>query len=401
MINLGTNIQIKNNETQGKIKIFLVLDTFKLLGGAEIQAIQLAKYINETEKFYAQIIGFGDPGHVSKICDENNIVWKNIRSPWSNISILRYFKLKKFGIIIRKLKPDILISYCTWPNIFCGLTWQSTGAQLFIWNQRDILSDIVDSSLERKSIENASLIVSNSEIGKNYLINRYGILSSKIEVIRNSIQLKDIKWDRKQWRNYLGADESSLIICMVANLTNYKDHVTLLHAWDLILKKFENNTIPRIKLVLAGNYWESYPVLIKLIDDLDIQNFVKFLGPVDDISGLLSATDIGVLSSLSEGCPNVILEYMASGLPLVATDIPGIREILPEHQLPYLSPPRDPSLFAELLVKLMNDISLRQKIGKANTVFVYNNFNRDILNKYYLDLIMKNLESDMKRDTIR
>lgn len=392
MINLDPSIQHKKNGSLFKNKIIFVIASFEL-GGAENQAIQLARYFNEREDFQVQVIGFGDSGPASKLCEGYDIAWKSIHNPWSEIRILRYLNLKKFGKIIRKLKPDILISYTTWPNVICGLTWQTTGAQLCIWNQRDILQGIVDISLEREAINNVPIIVTNSSIGKNFLIKKFGIAPNKIETIKNSVQLKKNKWNRKQWRQYLGADESSLIICMTANLTNFKDHATLLLAWDLVINKFKKGVTPQIMLVLAGRYGETYNNLTKLTNDLDIQKYVKFLGQIDDITGLLSATDIGALSSLSEGCPNAILEYMASGLPLVATDIPGIREVLPEHQLPYLSPPQNPPHIAELLIKLMNDRSLRQKIGKANKTYVYNNFNRFTLNEYYRDLIMKKLEN--------
>jgi glycosyltransferase involved in cell wall biosynthesis len=105
---------------------------------------------------------------------------------------------------------------------------------------------------------------------------------------------------------------------------------------------------------------------------------------------LLNSTDIGVLSSVSEGSPNSLLEYMAAGLPVVATDIPGIREIIPDSQIPFLFAPKDSTHFADLLMKLINDSNLRQKLGELNKQYVFDNFNPSNNNEQMRDLILNN-----------
>ena len=100
--------------------------------------------------------------------------------------------------------------------------------------------------------------------------------------------------------------------------------------------------------------------------DLDLGSSVRFLEDVVDVAGLLGASDIGVLSSGSESAPNALLESMAVGLPVAATDVPGIREIVPAGQDRYLGPPRDHEQLAAVLVELIGDAALRERLGHAN-----------------------------------
>src|SRR5215203_7381277 len=108
---------------------------------------------------------------------------------------------------------------------------------------------------------------------------------------------------------------------MVADLHSNKDHATLLRAWRKIVMTC--NAV----LVLAGRHDDAYESLVVLSYELGIERNVRFAGHVSDVPGLLSAVDIGVFSSLSEGCPNGVLECMAAGLAVAGTDIEGLREV--------------------------------------------------------------------------
>jgi glycosyltransferase involved in cell wall biosynthesis len=139
-----------------------------------------------------------------------------------------------------------------------------------------------------------------------------------------------------------------------------KDHETLLRAWSILVQQI--NAV----LVLAGRQYGAYESLVQLTNELGIANDVRFTGPVNDIAGLLSAADIGVFSSRSEGCPNGVLECMAAGLAIVGTDIEGIREVAGEKQERFLAPPGDAERFASMILALANDPASRVSLGAAN-----------------------------------
>jgi glycosyltransferase involved in cell wall biosynthesis len=119
-------------------------------------------------------------------------------------------------------------------------------------------------------------------------------------------------------------------------------------------------------LLLAGRRDDAYPALCRLASELSLQDHIRFLGPVEDVSGLLGALDAGVYSSRAEGSPNAVLEYMAAGLPVVATDIPGIREVVGEAGQRWLAPASDARALAQLILEMLNRPGERLAIGASN-----------------------------------
>jgi glycosyltransferase involved in cell wall biosynthesis len=108
---------------------------------------------------------------------------------------------------------------------------------------------------------------------------------------------------------------------------------------------------------------------------LKIQEKVRFVGPVSDVGGLLSAADLGVFSSRSEGCPNGVLESMAAGLAIAGTDIEGIRAVVGAEGAPFLAPLGDDGALAAAVIRLANDSDLRVTIGARNRRRVREKYN--------------------------
>ncbi len=90
---------------------------------------------------------------------------------------------------------------------------------------------------------------------------------------------------------------------------------------------------------------------------------MRFLGDVEEVEGVLAASDVAVLSSRSESRPYALLESAAAGLPIVGTDVPGIRGTVGPHQAPYLAPPGDAESLAEALIRLIADPALREALA--------------------------------------
>ena len=104
----------------------------------------------------------------------------------------------------------------------------------------------------------------------------------------------------------------------------------------------------------------------ELIEELNIRSNVKLLGFVKDTSELLGMSDMAVFSSRSEGSPNGLLECMAAGLPIIGTNIAGIKSCVSEENYPYLFLSEDYNSFGNGILELFADPELRNKIGKKN-----------------------------------
>jgi glycosyltransferase involved in cell wall biosynthesis len=101
---------------------------------------------------------------------------------------------------------------------------------------------------------------------------------------------------------------------------------------------------------------------------------VRFLGRIEDVSGLLAAVDVAVLSSRSEGMPNAVLEPMAAGLPVVATDIEGVREAVGPTGVAVLAPPGDHRALANALDRALTDEALRSDARAINPASIAERF---------------------------
>lgn len=343
------------------------------LGGAERQALLFARFLQNVAFANVQIWGLLNGGSLSGLCDANNVKWRVLAFEWPSQRIGKIRSLAKLGLNLRSEHPDVLLPYTMWPNIVCGSIWRITGARLCVWNQRDEGRHRMGNHIEQWAARQTPLFLSNSTHGKDFIVRTYHISPAKVHVIPNAVELEPQKFDRKTWRLKLGIPEQTFVACMVGNLHSYKDHSTLLKSWRLVMDAFKSENRAAL-LVLAGHFGNTYKELCQLLQDLGINQTVRFLGSVEDISGLLATSDLGVFSSRFEGSPNGVLECMKAGLAIVATDIPGIREALSEDY-PFLALPGDANVFAEKILTLYTNPDLRRTIGKINRERVSTEFN--------------------------
>ncbi|MBI5075481.1 MAG: glycosyltransferase [Nitrospirae bacterium] len=354
------------NNLAGK-RIVILLWTLEL-GGAERQAIALARYFKNNKGADVKVLAFNTPGLASVLCDDYGIPWgmiddkKQIVSH-SFLSIIR----STFAIIkiLKRNRTEILFGYTTPPNIMCSFASRFAGVRAFIWSQRRSGSEKLQPFDYIAAKYFAKWFISNSERGAHYLRNAFGVKADKIRIIHNGVELADPKEDKLRWRKNLKIGENDFIACMVANLHQGKDHVTLLNAWSIVVGQLKAAKMNAV-LVLAGQFFSTYQSLMDLTRNLGIEYSVIFLGQVQDISGLLGSVDLSILTSYSEGLPNGVLESMASGLPVVGTDVSGIREALGKEGEVYLVPPGCADLLAERILFFAAHPEVRRVVGEAN-----------------------------------
>ncbi|HQB38636.1 MAG TPA: glycosyltransferase family 4 protein, partial [Deltaproteobacteria bacterium] len=331
------------------------------MGGAERQGLILARHLKADQQADVQVWGLGrDHGPVANTCAAWGIACKNVWLHWGLRRRLPH--LLRLALQLRQARPDILISYTKVPNIAAALLWRFCGARVCIWNQADAGLLLEPGWLNRLAIARVRHFISNAEIGRQYLLKTFGLEPGRLKLIRNGIALPPAALDRRAWRERLAANEQQPVVTMVANLSRFKDHATLLQAWKDVLERSDALYPPL--LALAGRFDDQADMLRQQAQALGIINNVRFLGPLDDISGLLQASDICVHSSRSEGIPNAILEAMLCGLPVAGTDIPGIREAVGEEAKDFLAEPGNAAQLADRICRLIDSRQLRESQGK-------------------------------------
>ena len=160
-------------------------------------------------------------------------------------------------------------------------------------------------------------------------------------------------------RRSLSIAPDAPVIGVVARLDPVKGHVHLLDAIPQVLTRF-----PGSRLLIVGT-GSAEGKLVQRVASLGLSKAVIFTGARRDIPQLLKAMDLFVLPSLHEGFGFALLEAMACCLPVVATEVGGIPEVVQDGQTGLLVPPADPSALAEAIIRLLEDETTRTAMGRA------------------------------------
>ncbi len=183
---------------------------------------------------------------------------------------------------------------------------------------------------------------------------------------------------KRQLRKQYNYCKNDFILFYAAEL-NYNKHQDLLINVVELLK----DRIQEIKLLLAGNgnLKEQYEEQVKR---LGLQDYIQFLGFRREIPDLLKISDVAVASSRREGLPVNVMEAMATGLPLVVTDVRGHRDLVKNGENGYIIGVNDVYGFADAIEKLYNDGKLKKKFG-ANGI--------QLVKKYSIENVIRRMES--------
>src|SRR6185369_11111329 len=225
---------------------------------------------------------------------------------------------------------------------------------------------------ERMSFRMAHRVIANCLVVQNQLI-REGVNPKRIIQHYNGLDLERMKVSpgltRAAALKRLVLPEDRRLISIVANLHNpVKDHPMFLRAAAQV-----RAAVPDAAFVIAGE-GDLQPQLQELANELGIARDVHFIGRCDEVPNLLFASHIGVLSSKAEGFANAILEYMCAGLPVVATDVGGVREAIVEGQTGYIVPSGDHEAMARRIINVLSSDDEAGIMGERGRTIVAEKF---------------------------
>ncbi len=223
-----------------------------------------------------------------------------------------------------------------------------------------------------------------SNFSKDSLVRYEKLPANKIDVIYNGINLEEFKisTDREVKRKELGIDYGEVAIGMIGRFDPIKNHRMLLVAFRDVLKH-----ISRAKLLLIGD-GPLKEECKEFASELGVSNCVVFLSRRSDIAELLQAIDILVLSSNAEAASLTLLEAMAAGLPVIATEAGGNPEIILRDQTGLLVPAKNHIEFAKAIISLIQDPEKRRKMREAGKRRVRSLFSIDRMLKQYENLYL-------------
>lgn len=251
----------------------------------------------------------------------------------------------------------------THPALMAYIVWSLTGIPYsFTAHSSDIY---FNQTMLGEKIQYASFVATVSEYNQTFLQNVYpNISAGKIKVVHCGID------PAKFQKSVLRLSDSFNIIC-VGRLEKVKGHKYLIEACAQLKAR---NVDFRCYLVGDG---ELQPQIQQQIDRLDLGSLVKILGfqPHQQVVELLSQADVLVQPSISEGIPVAVMEGMAAGIPVVATSVTGVPELVKDGVTGLLVPSQNSMALTEAILKLYELPELRIQLGKSGRTKVIDEFN--------------------------
>lgn len=281
---------------------------------------------------------------------------------------------------LRSQKFDAIIPFTFWPNYLSAHAARFVNARCF-WNQRSVDDHVAVHRLEKWLPINKLSFISNSRPGTDFLVRRFTLKPEQVTTIANSVVEIAPRNTAAYWRNQLQLKEDETVVTMVANFYPEKDFDTVIAAANTLRDK-------PFRFVFAGGGPDKQKQkhYKALCFDLNLSNHITFLDNINDVAGLLQVTDVGLLSSKSEGCPNSVLEYMYNSLPVVANDIEAIADVL-GADYPFLFKTGNPDSLIQVLERLSSDKQLRIQTGNALKLRVSEKYSQQKMVAAYIQLL--------------
>lgn len=235
-------------------------------------------------------------------------------------------------------------------------------------------------------------VVAVGECVRAALVHNEGIPRERIEVIYNGVDLERVNLPaaRADARAELGLAEESFGILMVARLDPIKDHRAAVAAMARLRAKR-----PNARLFLAGDGPERANIE-RAAREHGASDIVRLLGTRRDIPRLLAAADAFLLTSVSEGIPLTVIEAMGASLPVVATRVGGLPEVVTDGETGFLVPSGDAAAIAAALDRLAGDPDLRRRLGASGRVQALARFREEEMMDRY-DALFRALAPGVRR----
>lgn len=295
-----------------------------------------------------------------------------------------YTLVFRLARLLKQKKIDLIHTHNPAPWLYGAIAARIAGVKVVVHTEHsNLFSNQKRLMLAEKFLSKITdIIISDSEKVTQHLIDKQRISPQKIRTILNGIDIEKFQKEIniKNKKRELGIKEGGLVIGIVARLEPIKDHLTLLDAFNRISKK-----IPEVVLVVVGD-GSLRESLKNRIEKLKIGDKVYFLGVRNDISEIIRIFDIFVLSSLSEGLSLSLLEAMAVGLPVVATDVGGNPEVIVDGITGLLVPPNDPESMAKAIIEILSNEKLSREMGLAGRKKIEEKFSLERMTLEYIDI---------------
>jgi L-malate glycosyltransferase len=335
------------------------------LGGTELNAVRLAERLDRS-RFDLRVVSMQPDGPLAERYRRADIPL-DVFPAGSLLSLRGLREGLRLAGYLRRHRVEIFHAHDFYSNMF-GCPWARVAGAKVIASRRWQGVPVDAGGRQRRLVSRlpyrfAHVALANSPGVAEMLERIDRVPRRRIVVVPNFVDDNAFKAlapdDWHALRLALGLSEGNVTIGIVANLRPVKDHGTLLRAVALMAARW-----PQIRLVLVGD-GKSREELHGLSEALGIRHLVVFAGQRPNEPNLNHLFDISVLCSKREGLPNSVLEAMAAGKPVVATNVGALPDAVVDGETGLLVRPGDPEQLAAALDTLLSDRARARRMGEA------------------------------------
>ena len=357
---------------QGRLPhVLLVLDQFpKTLGGGERIVLKLASLLPQYG-YRVSILAFSvHPECVALGSPPCPIYVLPLQRTYDLTALRATFELRRF---IKTQQVRIVQTFFESSDIWAGFVTKTMSNAKLIWSRRDmgILRAGKHRIAYRLMAGAPDAVFAVSEQVRQYCIDVDRIASARVKTIYNGLDLRD--WNTAQ---RIPKSSGEIVIATVGNIRRVKGHDILIKAAASIASHFPNVSFSIAGAVLEEDYFAE---LQSLLRELEISDRVHFLGGVTNLNEYLSAADIFVLPSRSEGFSNALIEAMAASLPIVATDVGGNAEAVQDGINGLLIPSEDAAMLSEAVSRILSNPGMAKTMGAAGRAMAAKQFTTEAM----------------------
>ena len=386
----------------GKIKVLRIIARLNI-GGPAIHVVLLTAGLNKERFDSSLVFGSVEPGEgdMSYLATEGGMRTFSVPELGRSINpIADLIAFAKVYSIIRREKPHIVHTHTAKAgtigriaavlagvpvkvhtfhgHVFYGY-FNKPATAYFLW-------------IERMLARFTDRIVAISPRQKDDLLNKYRIgTEEKYRVVNLGLDLerfKDIERKSGLFRSRLNFRKDDILVGMISRLVPIKDHRMFIRATKRLKKHLDSGLFNKVKFVIVGDGPEK-EALRAYAESCGVGTSVVFTGWVRDIDEIYADMDIVALTSRNEGTPVSLIEAFASGKPVVATDVGGVRDVVGEIGI--VVDKNEDVAFAQYLSELIKSPERRWAIGQNGRESVMERFSKDRLivdtEKLYEDLL--------------
>ena len=352
----------------GPTRVIYLAHAF-MVGGAEEMVLNLVRHL--PERFEPIVVCIHEAGPIGR---EIAATGAPVEVLGLTPGLARPMDVIRLRDALFNLAPDIVHTFLLTASLYGRFAAMLADVPVIVGTEVNIYEHKrrMHAWAERWLMQGTSAVVTSAEAVREFYIRQVGAERSKVEVIYNAVDWSqlDTTVARDDMRRSLGIPAEAPLAGIIARLTEQKAHRVLFEAMA------RHAALAGVHLLVVGD-GELRDDLRRRVESLGLQARVHFAGARRDLGNVLASIDVFVMPSLWEGLPLSLVLAMGAGLPVVATAVAGIPEVVANGERGLLVAPGDVDGLGAALARVFGDAAERTRLGDAARAFVRPRFGVD------------------------